>query len=53
LINNYFLDNHPQVIKYYTSWNEVEAIQEEVPIVKKPKDKRGIMGALISKKSKA
>lgn len=52
LQDNYFLEPHPQIINYYTSWQEKEVIQEEVPIVKKPKEKKGIMGGLLNKKLK-
>lgn len=53
LHQHYFLEAHPQIVNYYTSWNEQETLQEELALPKKPKDKKGIIGGLLSKKSKA
>jgi hypothetical protein len=49
----YFDGPHPQLLDYYTAWRERESVQlEEVPVAKKAKEKKGIMGGLLSKKSK-
>ena len=52
LKNHYFTNGHQHVVNFCNSWQEQETIQEEVAVVKKPKEKKGMMG-MMGKKSKA